>query len=173
MSLTSGRKAKMSTTEIVRTNIKLDRRWVSCGNQPMCATMASVAPQHLVSWAEGADVAWLRMHREWLARELAKFTGPPGMELRTLDDDEIESPVDYYAILLRVPMPNSQDPSKIFPVGRLGYSYQPINSTGYEAAAQELLARDVYNLMQALAAHEVKEWVKYDGKHVVEPHPEN
>lgn len=164
----------MSTTETVRTGLKMDRRWISCGNQAMCNAMASVPPEHLVKRAWSTDMTQLQVHREWLAQELAKFTGPPGMELRTLDDDEIESPVDYYAILLRIPLPNSQDPSKVFPVGRLGYTWQALNvDRGFDAFAVDMLRRDVYELMRALALHEVKEWLRYDGEHVVEPHPEN
>lgn len=164
----------MSETLTTRTNLKMDRRWISCGNQAMCSAMASIAPQALVEHARRAQGTELFAARTWLADQLAKFTGPPGMELRTLDDDEIESEVDYFAILLRVPLPNSQDPTQTFPVGRLGYSGAPVNAfRGFGESAVEALKQEVYNLSIALATHEVKEWLKYNGVHVDHPHPEN
>lgn len=167
----------MNTTETVRNGLKLtneERGWVQCGNPKMCPAMASVPDKGLLRFAEQADPGWLLTCREWLAQELTKFSGPPGMTLRVLDDDEVLSPVDHLAVLLRVPMPNSQDPSQTFPVGRLGYTEAPINyARGYSQASRHDLQVFVYNLMQALALHEVKEWLKYDGEHVVDPHPDN
>jgi len=152
-----------------RNNIKMDRRWVSCGNQPMCQTMASVVPPVVMSNALELTEARLRADRAWISNQLKRFSGPPMMELRVLDDDEIESFADYYAVLIGLPMPNSNDPAQTFPVRRLGYASAPF----YDGSARiESLRTLVFNLMQALAVHEVREWMKFDDEHIVEPHPE-
>lgn len=156
----------MTMTETVRTNLKLDRRWVSCANAAMCATMASVPTDAVVQAAHDRNTD-LDADRAWIAEQLTHISGPPGMELRMLDEDEIESPTDYYAILLRIPLPDSNDPSRVFPVGRLGFTL-----AGYLRDVG-VLKRAVHRLFEALALHEVREWLRYDGEHVVDPHPEN
>jgi hypothetical protein len=154
------------TETTIRTGLKLDRRWLSCGEQPVCNTMASVPSRGLMAEVATRTRYELRMARSWLTDCLTAFSGPPGMELRTLDDDEVESPVDHVAILLRVPLPNSNDPSQVFPVGRLGYTSAPMRKD------VDMLMRDVMRLMEALAMHEVREWMRFNGKHIVDPHPE-
>jgi len=167
----------MTEQMTVRTGLKLDRRWVSCGDQAMCATMASVPPAYVVSKAAELTIEELEADRQWLADRLAEFSGPPGMELRTLDDDELESTADYYAVLLRIPLPNSQDPTTTFPVGRLGYCNAARHRHARMGGRQQpytigRLKVDVMRLMEALAMHEVREWMRFDGEHIVDPHPE-
>lgn len=158
-----------ATTEFAREGLKtkLDRRWVSCGNPNMCPAMASVVPQEVQEQAAQRTLGELMSAREWLRTQLQRFTGPPNMELRVLDDDEIESRADYFAILLRIPMPDSNGSGDWFPVGRLGYS---LAATRWGSPL--VLKAEVHELMKALALHEVKEWLRWDGEHVMNPHPE-
>jgi hypothetical protein len=99
----------------------------------------------------------------WLVERLERFDGPPGMTLAAHNDPQ--DPLDFYAIILTVPLPNSHNAREIFPVGRIRFSY---------AAAlrdEALLAEEVFDLAVALAEHEVREWFRFDGKHIHDPHP--
>lgn len=143
----------------------MDRRWLSCGDPKFCpAAVLEPSPLLVASVNAWGPAEWAA-DRKWLTAQLTRFTGPPGMDLRTLRTHEMLGDLDHYAILLRIPLPNSQDPSQLFPVGRLGYS------TGTLYRDEERLKSEVRELFRGLALHEVDEWLRRDGVHVQEPHP--
>lgn len=147
-------------------NTPFDSGWAQCPDKHACMTMASIMSPELMQHTKTASTQTMAGDNKWIEDQLSHFSGPPLMQLRTLSVDEFESPADYYAILLRLPLPDSNNPDQFFAVGRLGYS---------DAATirdVEKLKIEVKELMDALVLHEVKEWMRYDGKHIVDPHPE-
>lgn len=158
-----------ATIEVVRNGLKtkLDRRWASCANPQTCPAMASVVPERILSETRHATVGQLHGYQDWLRGELRRFTGPPNMELRVLDEDEFESRADFTAVLMRIPLPDSNGSGDWFPVGRLGYSVAALDRD------EGALKHEVSGLLDALVLHESKEWLRRDGTHVVDPHPDN
>lgn len=160
----------MTTTDISTQPVRRD--WIIC-TEKHCEVMADRPHPRLVdiikNWSSVdflADYAWLEEH-------LTRVSGPPGMELRPLNVAEMQlgatgrpQPIEYYGVLLRVPMPDSNNPANLIPVGRLGYSY---------AAAirdEAMLWAEVRNVAAALVMHEIDEWYRIDGEYFRKPHPE-
>jgi len=101
---------------------------------------------------------------EFLGRIVAGITGLlPGFTVQVVERPK--EPVEFYEFHVIQPAPDSDDLTRIFNVARKGYSL------GAAIRDEGAVLADVCAIADALALHEVKEGLRYNGVRIRSPHP--
>jgi len=149
---------------MAQTQAPIDARWVSCGGS-YCTGLDAPSLEllrmiELDSTAGNASV-FVADH-EFLRRVVSGITGPPGFVVQVLDRPR--QPVEFYEFHVMQPAPDSDNPERDFLVARKGYS------VGAAKRDPGQVLFEVCAVADAVALHEVKEWVRYNGVRVRSPH---
>jgi hypothetical protein len=144
--------------------IQIDRRWEWCAGVH-CSGLSVPSAELLRSIEldmEADNRSVFAADHDFLRRIVTDITGPPGFVVRVTE--EPKTPVEFYEFRVIQPMPDSEDPTKTFNVARNAFSL------GAAKRDRDLILKDVNAATEALALHEVKEWLRYGGVHIRSPH---
>jgi hypothetical protein len=148
-----------------KTEVSTDARWVSCGGS-YCTGLDAPSLELLQSieldMVAGNQSVFAADH-QFLERIVSGITGLiPGFTVKVLERPK--EPVEFYEFHVMQPAPDSDDPTKDFLVARKGYSLGAVKRD------VNLVLANVYAVAEALALHEVKEGLRYNGVRIHSPH---